>query len=103
MIIAFLLGSVSQAVELVRDGKAVAVIVITPEAMAWETPETKRRRRALQDPIADVKYAPLESIEYIEKMSGARLDISAKGDDLAGRVPTYLDQAADARLDVITK
>lgn len=32
-------------------------------------------------------------------MSGAKLDIIARGDDLAGRVPIYLDQAADAGLD----
>ncbi len=103
MLIAQLLASESQAVELVSDGKAVAVIVITPEAMAWEAPETKRRRRAPQDPIADVKYAASELIEHIEKMSGAKLDILARGDDLAGRVPIYLDQAADAGLDKMTK
>ena len=63
VLIALLLAPVSQAVELVRDGKAVAVIVMTPAAMDWEAPETRGRRRAVQDPIADVKYAASERVE----------------------------------------
>lgn len=54
------------------------MVVITPEAMAWEAPETKRRRRAPQDPIADVKCAASELVEHIEKMSGAELDVLAR-------------------------
>ncbi len=103
LLAAQLLTSVSQAVELVRNGKAAAVIVMTPEAMQYEAPEGRGRRRGPQDPIADVQYAASELIEHIERMSGARLDILASDGDLAGRVPIVLDQACDADLDQITK
>ena len=92
-----------QAADLVRDGKATAVIVITPEALAWQPTKTRRRKRAPVAPISDVKIAVDELVEHIEKMSGARLEVAARGTDLAGRVPIYLDKAADAALDELTK
>jgi hypothetical protein len=52
--------------------------------------------------LADVKYAAMELMEHVERMSGAKLEVVSPGDDLAGRVPIYLDQAADAGLDKLT-
>ena len=102
-LIALAPATTARAVELVKDGKTAAVIVIPPEAMAWEASQATGRGRAVRAPIADVKYAALELVEHIEKMSGAKLDIVAEGDDLAGRVPIYLDQAAEVELDETTK
>ncbi len=94
-----------RAADIVKAGKAKAVIVMAPDAFAWKPPAKKRRRRRGQPKsrFADVRLAADELIEHIEKMSGAKLEVIAKGTDLGGRTPIYLDQAADARLDALTK
>lgn len=97
----------ARAVELVKSGAARAVIVLTPEALAVpEVPAPaprKKRAPVPVDPYADVKLAATELVEHIERMSGAKLEIVALGTNLAGRVPIYLDQAADAALDAATR
>lgn len=100
-------ASLASAVELVKEGAARAVIVLTPEALVVpEAPEAaprKKRAPAPADPHADVKLAAAELVEHIERMSGAKIEIIARGADLAGRVPIYLDQAANPSLDAATR
>ncbi len=98
-------AAAGQTAAIVKGGVARAVIVLAPDAHARQpAPARKRRRRrAPTNPLADVRLAANELVEHIEKMSGAKLEIVARGARLGGRLGIYLDQAADAKLDVLIK
>lgn len=92
-------ASPAHAIDLVRDGAAQAVIVVTTEVRDYQPPTKARPGPAPSGAVVDVNLAARELVDHIEKMSGAKLAIIAVGDDLAGRVPIYLDQTAPASLD----
>jgi len=99
-------GCVSSARVIVQENQAHAVVVLTPDAHAWQPPAKSRRRRKSEPapgPYADVRLAADELCTHLELMTGVKLETVAKGTDLAGRIPIYLDQAADPGLDKLIK
>jgi hypothetical protein len=95
-----------RAADLVKAGQPRAVIVLTEDAFAWKPPEPVKGRARVQEvpsPLADVRLAADELREHLAKMSGADLEVVAQGADLAGRVPIYLDAAADSKLEAMIR
>jgi len=96
----------ARELQLTNKGAAGCVIVIPPQTMAWEgdnlqidhwgriagyTPlqaEAEKRRRLLRDSVADLAL-------YLEKMSGAKIEIIESLPANDRRVPIYIGTAAE--------
>ena len=92
-----LFASSLPAVTLVEQGKPRAVIVLTQAALAYQPPGQARRGRKPQaaDPIADERLAAAELQNYVEQISGARLQMVTRDQVPTGRTPIYVGEAAD--------
>jgi len=87
-------------VQLVRDGRPGAVLVLSEEASRTTTQQkSTRRKRIAIDPVTNEKLAAEEIQTHIEKMSGTRLEIITVGEPLDGRLPVFIGSAADVTLD----
>jgi hypothetical protein len=85
---------------LVEDGQPKAALVLSAEAFGYQPEQGKKGRKKVEavNPIADEQRAAKEIQSYVQKISGATLEIVRAGDDLKGLAPVYVGGAADARL-----
>lgn len=74
----------ANAVELVKDGKPAAVIVIRDAAL--KAPASRPAAGVAGDPDAKVKFAAEDLQRYVQKMSGAVLPIVAASQPTSGAV-----------------
>ncbi len=85
---------------LVENGEPKAVLVLSKDAFAFQGDEgrKKARKKPAADPVAEEQQAAKEIQSYVQKISGATLDIVAAGSDLRSLRPVFIGGAADAKL-----
>jgi len=95
-----LLRPPASALTLVEDGKPKVALVLSGDAFKSQPDEGKKRRKKgqVEDPVAEEMRAAREIQFYVQKISGATLEIVQAGGDLKGLKPIYLGGAADAKL-----
>lgn len=88
----------THALTLVQDGKPQSILVLSEEAFKFQPDEGRkgRRKREVVNPTAEEQKAAREIQFYVQKISGAVLEIVQAGGDLKGLAPVYLGGAADA-------
>lgn len=90
----------ANALTLVENGKPKCALVLSEEAFNFQPGEGQKGRRRPQPltPIAEEKKAAREIQAYVQKISGAVLEIVKSGDELKGLNPVYVGAAADVSL-----
>src|SRR5438552_1501245 len=77
-------STAAYGITLVKEGKATATIVIRDSALKSEAFKPVRGQSGMPD--AKIKLAALDLQKYLEKMSGAKLEIVADGSMPSGPV-----------------